>query len=176
MARLTKPVFIVGFMGAGKTTAVRRLARQLGLSGVDSDVYIARCVGMNSADYIKEFGIEAFRAAEIDAIRNLMAMDGSIISLGGGAIESEECRDLISLLGYVVYLKITASEASERIDNIKSRPLFTDIESAEELNRRRDPLYMEVADCVIDVRDSNVASVSERICKHLRQDGILVNS
>ena len=176
MAYLTKPVFVIGFMGAGKTTAVRRLARQLGLSGVDSDVYIARCVGMNSADYINAYGIEAFRAAEIDAIRNLMAMDAPIISLGGGAIESEECRNLIKMLGYVVYLKISALEASERIENIKSRPLFTDLESAEELNERRDPLYAEVADCIIDVKGSNVFSVSERICKHLREDGILIDT
>jgi len=170
---LQKPVYFVGFMGAGKTSVARKLARKCGAASIDADVYLSRLMGMRSADMSAEYGEQMFRQQELEAMKELCNLGPAFVSMGGGAVESEGCRELLKQHGYVIYLRITAREAASRISNIKTRPLFGDIEQAQRLNEHREPLYEEVADFTIATSNQGVSGIAAIVITHLKSVGIL---
>ena len=109
---LTRPVFFVGFMGAGKTSVARRLARTCGVASVDMDTYIERREGKKVKEIFAEGGEEGFRAIETDVLRELGAKpDPLLISCGGGVVVTPANHDVFREAGFVVYLEVTADEA-----------------------------------------------------------------
>lgn len=170
---LSRPVFIVGFMGAGKTSVARKLARIAGVSSVDMDTYIERYSNMNIRDIFTEFGEAKFRAIEADVLNELAQGNPTLISCGGGVVVTEESRKLLAEDAFVVYLKVTAAEAAGRISNIASRPLFGDIQQAENIRLSRTALYEQVADISIDTAGRSSKSVAHEVFKRLVEEGIL---
>lgn len=169
---LARPVFFVGFMGAGKTSVSRYIARRWKLSAIDLDVYLERREGRVIRDIFAEEGEEAFRAIETDVLREVgESPRPSLVSCGGGVVERPENRGLLSDLGTVVYLRVSADEAAGRISNKKSRPLFNDIESARALCERRGPLYEEAADVIVDTAGKSVAAIAYEVMGALRRRG-----
>lgn len=121
---LTRPVFFVGFMGAGKTSVARRLARTCGVASVDMDTYIERREGKKVKEIFAEGGEEGFRAIETDVLRELGAkLDPLLISCGGGVVVTPANHDVFREAGFVVYLEVTADEAASRISDTSTRPL-----------------------------------------------------
>ena len=171
---LTRPVFLVGFMGAGKTSAARKLARLAGLAAIDMDTYIERQEGRNASQIFAESGEAVFRAIETQVLRQLIAGEPALISCGGGVIVTPENRVLLREGGYVVYLQVTADEAAARINNYSTRPLFTDLEAARRLIQERLPLYEEVADASVDTAGRGSGAVAREIFALLKREGVLV--
>ena len=171
---LEKTVFFVGFMGAGKTSVARKLARNAGASAIDMDRYIERRCDMKISDIFATAGEDGFRAIETDVLRELSCGDPCLVSCGGGVVLSEENRQLLKRGGFVIYLKVTASEAASRISNWSARPLFSDLERAERIIDDRLPLYEEVADIVIDTAGRGTGSLSREVFKRLKDAGVLV--
>ena len=171
---LVRPVFLVGFMGAGKTSAARKLARMAGLASIDMDTYIERCEGRNASQIFAESGEAAFRAIETQVLRQLVAGDPVLVSCGGGVVVTPENRELLREGGYVVHLQVTADEAASRISNTATRPLFTDVESARRIIRERLPLYEEVADATVDTAGRGSSWVAREIFTLLKRSGVLV--
>lgn len=153
-------VFVIGFMGAGKTTYARALAEVLGIRAVDLDSTIEEQQGKAIGDLFESVGERAFRRMETDALRELSAGDeDAVISLGGGAPCSPGNMELIKSAGTVVYLKLPAGELLRRlekdIDAGVQRPLLRTDERLDDLItrllRERQPFYMK-ADVVVDPR------------------------
>ena len=170
---LTEPVFFVGFMGAGKTSTARRLARVCGAASVDMDRYIERSSGCSVSEIFALGGESLFCSIETDILRELATRDPLLISCGGGIMVTEECREILCSHGTVVYLRISADDAQQRIHNYKHRPLFGDIENARKLNAERAPVYEEIADIIVDTAGKSVSDISREVRQALIKKGTL---
>lgn len=170
---LVKPVFFVGFMGAGKTSVARKLARICGIAAVDMDTYLERRENRRVKDIFAEGGEAAFRAIETDVLRELAGKDPLLVSCGGGVVVTPENREILRSGGFVVYLQVTADEAKGRISDLSTRPLFTDLDAARRRNAERLPLYEEVADLTVNTAGRGVAAIAYEVRDLLRKEGIL---
>lgn len=144
----------VGFMGAGKTTAARRLAKRFGVEVVDADARIAEHLGMPIDRCFAEQGEAAFRALEEQLVGELLEQSrGGVFSLGGGALHSARIRDALRR-HTTVLLDVDVNVAWERAAG-RGRPLARDPQEFRDLYIRRRPMYMAAADVVLpaDRRD-----------------------
>jgi shikimate kinase/3-dehydroquinate synthase len=143
-----RALVFVGFMGAGKTTAARRLARAFGLEVTDADAAIAEHIGMPIDRCFAEQGEAGFRAIEAQLVGEMLERaDGGVYSLGGGALHSERIRAALKR-HITVLLDVDVNVAWERAAG-RGRPLARDPQEFRDLYVRRRPLYMAAADVVL---------------------------
>jgi shikimate kinase len=134
-------VYLVGFMGAGKSTIGRALAAQLGWSFVDLDTEIERSQKMSVRDIFSKSGEVHFRQIEREQLKNLSGRPRVVIALGGGATVDPENRLIIDSTGTSVWLNVPFDTAARRVSMDGTRPLFKDPEHAERLYETRLPIY-----------------------------------
>lgn len=172
---LTKNVYFIGFMGAGKSTIARKLARSIGVASLDMDKYIERSAGKSIREIFDQGGEELFRKIEAHTLEEMSAKDDCmLISCGGGIVETPECREILKRPeNIVIHLQIDSDEAAKRISNTSTRPLFKDPIQARELSQKRYPLYEEVADLTIDTADKSVWEIANEAIDFLKEEGIL---
>lgn len=159
-------IFLVGLMGAGKTTVGRALARRMGKSFVDSDHEIEARTGVKVQTIFEIEGEPGFRAREAQIIDELSARDGIVLGTGGGAVLLAENRAVLSARGFVVYLRAQPRDLWMRTRNDRGRPLLQTadpLERLQQLYKVRDPLYREVADIVVDTSRQRVATLVSRL-------------
>ncbi len=163
-------VYLVGMMGAGKTTVGRTLARRLKLRFVDSDQEIeARC-GVKIPVIFEIEGEAGFRAREAQALAELTQLHGIVLATGGGVVLNEENRRLLAAHGTVIYLRATPEHLYERVRQDRNRPLLATgdpLSRLRELYRERDPLYRAVADLVIDTGRQSVQVLARGLLEQL---------
>lgn len=170
---LTRPVFFIGFMGAGKTSVARKLARMCGIASVDMDTYLERREGRKIKEIFAVDGEDAFRAVETDVLQELLWKDPLLVSCGGGVVTREENLELLAGQGFVVHLKVTVDEAASRISDRSSRPLFQDIEAARRRCEERAPLYDSVANVTVDTAGKNIYVIAREVQRALEREGVL---
>ena len=170
---LKRPVFFVGFMGAGKTSVARRLARQCHVVSVDMDTYLERREGKKVKAIFAESGEEGFRALETDVLGELAAKEPLLVSCGGGVVTREENRAILERAGFVVHLKVSADEAAGRISDTSTRPLFQNLDAARERCEERGPLYERVADATVDTAGKSVPAIAREVQNVLVKEGVL---
>ena len=163
-------IYLVGMMGAGKTTVGRTLARRLKLRFVDSDREIeARC-GVKIPVIFEIEGEAGFRAREAQAVVELTQLDGIVLATGGGVVLLEDNRRLLAERGTVIYLRATPEHLYERVRQDRNRPLLAGadpLERLRELYRTRDPLYRAVADLTIDTGRQSVQVLARSLLEQL---------
>jgi len=165
-----KNIFLIGPMGAGKSTVGRYLARMLHLSFVDSDDEIESRTGVDIPFIFEKEGEAGFRKREAVVIDNLSKMDGVVLATGGGAVVDADSRSRLGGRGFVVYLNTTVDQQVLRTQKGRERPLLdtTDPRSKlQELLDLRDPMYREVADIVVDTDGRKVKSVADEIIEQV---------
>ncbi|MDH4188895.1 MAG: shikimate kinase [Betaproteobacteria bacterium] len=163
-------IFIVGMMGAGKTTVGRLLARRLKRRFVDSDHEVERRCGVRIATIFEIEGEQGFRDREAQAIRQLAEEQGIVMATGGGAILRDENRRRLASSGTVVYLHARPEALYERLRHDKSRPLLATedpLARLGELYAQRDSLYRSIADLVIDTGAQSVQMLVHRLTERL---------
>jgi shikimate kinase len=162
-------VFLVGPMGAGKTTIGRLLARDLKLEFVDADQDIERRTGADIPWIFDVEGEEGFRDREQQVIEELTRRPGIVLATGGGAVLRPANRAALAR-GLVIYLRTTLDEQLRRTGRDRKRPLL-DVDDPgqvlRELFAARDPLYREVADLVVDSDSSSPRAVAQRVLSQL---------
>lgn len=146
-------IYLIGLMGAGKTTIGRQLARALKLPFYDSDKAIEENTGVDIPTIFEFEGEEGFRDREEKMLKQLTKMQGIVLATGGGSILRSENRKLLKENGFVVYLQCSVDKILERTRRDTQRPLLnTDNprERIETLLTEREPLYFACADFKID--------------------------
>src|SRR5262245_17189927 len=165
-------IYLVGMMGAGKTTVGRLLARRLKLRFVDSDQEIeARC-GVKIPLIFEIEGEAGFRAREAQVLAELTALEGIVLGTGGGAVLAEENRKRLSAHGTVVYLRAKPEDLFERVRHDRNRPLLATADPLGrlgELYTQRDPLYRAIADLTVDTGAQGVPALARELLMKLEE-------
>jgi len=146
-------LYLVGLMGAGKTTVGRQLAKRLGRRFVDSDHEIEARTGVRIPTIFEIEGEAGFRQRETQVIAELACEQGLVVATGGGAVLKPENRTYLRQSGCVVYLCVPPLQLYERTRHDHNRPLLKvadPLARLRELYEQRDPLYREVADIVAE--------------------------
>ncbi|MCC6473477.1 MAG: shikimate kinase [Burkholderiales bacterium] len=166
----SRNLFLVGLMGAGKTTVGRVLGRRLGKTFHDSDKEIEQRTGVRVAVIFEIEGEAGFRKREAGAIARLTALEDIVLATGGGAVVDPANREYLKARGCVIYLHARPVDLARRVGRDRSRPLLQDTDPRtrlEQLYRVRDPLYREVADIVIETGRQSVSVLSEELLSRL---------
>lgn len=159
-------IYFVGLMGAGKTTIGRQLAKRLGKAFYDVDHEVEKRTGVKISVIFDLEGEEGFRRRESDVIHELTQLDNIVLATGGGAIKALENRQLLQGRGYIIYLQASVSDLSRRMRGDKNRPLLQNVDVSkklEELYQERNPMYLEIADLVIETGHQNTNVVLNQI-------------
>lgn len=164
-------LFLVGPMGAGKTTVGRHLADLLGRAFIDSDHEIERRTGATIPWIFEKEGEAGFRLREESVLAELTAMSNIVLATGGGAVTSEQSRNYLHQRGTVIYLYTPVAMQVARTSRDRNRPLLqTSNPEARlrELLAIRDPLYRSIAHHVVQTLDGSARELAQKII-HLIQ-------
>lgn len=159
-------VFLVGLMGAGKTSVGKMLAKRLGKTFHDSDHVIEARTGVRIPVIFEIEGEAGFRARESAVIDELTALNNIVLATGGGAVLAPANREALRGRGTVVYLRASVDELWNRTRHDRNRPLLQTEDPRgrlAELHEQRDPLYREVAHIVLDTGTQSLKSLIGRL-------------
>ena len=166
----TSNIFLVGMMGAGKTTVGRQLAQRLGKSFVDTDQDIEQRTGVAVKVIFEIEGEAGFRKRESEALDRLTAMTDLVLATGGGAVLDAGNRQWLSERGFVIYLHAQPRDLWMRTRNDKTRPLLQTEDPRARIQALydfRDPLYRQVADLVVDTGRQGVGVLLNNLIQNL---------
>lgn len=166
-------IFLIGPMGAGKSTIGRQVAGLLGLDFDDTDHEIQRRTGVDIPTIFDFEGEEGFRRRESAVIDDLTQRGGLVLATGGGSILNPDNRRNLSSRGFVVYLYCSPEQQYERTLRDRSRPLLQTADplgTLQALMAERDPLYRETADIVVTSEKRSASAVANEIVRKLRAE------
>jgi shikimate kinase len=122
-------VYIIGFMGSGKSTAGKKLASLLGWSLIDLDKRIEEKVGKTIPEIFSQHGEDYFRNVEAEILKNLISQTNTVISTGGGTPCHGDNMDYMLETGLTLYLKLTPGQLKSRLsESTGKRPLLKDLD------------------------------------------------
>lgn len=171
-ARMPGSIFLVGMMGAGKTSVGKLLARNLGKVFYDSDQVIESRTGVKIPVIFELEGEAGFRAREAAVLAELTALQEVVVATGGGAVLDAGNRERLRAAGTVVYLRATVNDLWNRTRHDRNRPLLQTADPLgrlHELYTQRDPLYREVAHVVVETGSQSLRSLMLRLQQTLVQ-------
>lgn len=167
----SRNVYLIGPMGAGKSTIGRHLAELLKMNFYDSDAEIESRCGADIAWIFDLEGPEGFQKREEKVIHELTELNGVVLATGGGVVASALNRSRLAARGTVVYLKVTVDQQMERTAKDKTRPLLQVDNKREVLEKIREEsahYFEEIADYIVQTDDRGVRTVAADIVKLLQ--------
>jgi shikimate kinase len=164
-------LFLIGPMGAGKTTIGKRIADQLQLPFHDLDHVIEAQTGVAIPLIFELEGEAGFRRRECAALADYSALAGIVLATGGGAVLDAQNRARLAARGFVVYLETAVDVQLARLARDRKRPLLAAPDRRERLEQMaaiRNPLYASIADMTIRSEHEHAAQVAAELCQRLQ--------
>jgi shikimate kinase len=165
-------IFLVGLMGAGKTSVGRLLAKRFSKTFYDCDQEIERRTGVKIPVIFEIEGETGFRAREAAVLKELTSLNDIVLATGGGAVLRADNRQILMNNGTVVYLRASLEDLWLRTRHDRNRPLLRTPDpraKLEELFAERDPLYREVAAVIMDTGNQSLGNLATRLEQRLRE-------
>lgn len=163
-------IFLIGFMGAGKSTIAKALCKELNMQLVEMDARIVEEQKMSINDIFAQYGEDYFRDVESQLILTLGEEGNTIVSCGGGVVVRPQNTDYMKKSGKVVFLSATPETIYERVKNSTDRPILNghmNVEYIAELMEKRRALYEAAADIKIDTDGKNRSAICKEIMDRL---------
>jgi shikimate kinase len=164
-------IFLVGMMGAGKTTIGKALAQRLRREFVDTDRILVERTGVPVATVFEIEGEEGFRRRESGVVAELALGEDCVVATGGGVVLMEQNRRVMRNSGTVIYLRARLESLWERTRHDVTRPLLSTADPRGTLARlleERDPLYQDAAHLVVDTGSQSASTLVSRVVAALR--------
>lgn len=170
-------IFLIGHMGAGKTSVGKQIAKELQRDFYDSDEVIEKRTGADIPWIFDIEGESGFRKRELKVIAELTKLKDIVLATGGGVIATQENCNALAANGIVVYLKISLADQMQRTSKSKKRPLSKEEtlrrETLQKLQLEHSPIYEELADLVYESNLKAVRSVALDVIKKLRKENYI---
>lgn len=170
MAKMRTNIFLIGPMGAGKSTVGKKLARNLALDFHDSDRELERRTGVDIPTIFEYEGEEGFRRREKAVLEELSGLEGIVLATGGGAVLDPDNRRHLAGRGTVVYMQTSVERQFERTRQDTTRPLLQTPDPQArlaEIAAEREPLYREIADIIVSTDEGGVRGLVDEILRCL---------
>ena len=167
--KIEQNIFLIGFMGAGKSTIAKVLQRELGMELVEMDERIVKEQGMSINDIFAQKGEDGFRDIESQLVIDIGKNKNSIVSCGGGVVVRPQNVENMKKSGKIVFLTATPETILKRVKNGKDRPLLNghmNVEYISELMEKRRQMYEDAADVKVSTDGKTVGE----ICTEIIQD------
>ncbi|HEX5354287.1 MAG TPA: shikimate kinase [Rhodanobacteraceae bacterium] len=165
-------LFLIGPMGAGKSSIGRRLARHFGMTCIDLDAAVEKRTGASVATIFELEGEAGFRRRESELLTEFAAFHDIVLATGGGAVLAAANRALLHKYGFVLWLETSIEQQLQRLVRDRQRPLLDTPDRRErlqQLSRERDPLYRELADLAVRSTNESCEQATTRIAAVLEQ-------
>ena len=161
-------IYLIGFMGTGKTTISHKLQQLTQAEEIDMDVWIVEKNGMSINDMFEKYGETYFRDRETDAVREIAGYAPAIVSCGGGAVLRDKNTQMMKESGRIVLLTATPETVYERVKNSTDRPLLNgnmNVEHIASLMEKRRELYANACDIKVATDGKTPDEIAEEILK-----------
>lgn len=171
-ASLNSHIFLIGFMGTGKSTVATQLRKMISAKQMEMDETIAREEGMSISDIFASHGEAYFRDLETALVRRLMTEAPMIVSCGGGAVMREENTQMMKQCGQIVLLTATPETVYERVKDNTDRPILNNnmnVEYIRSLMEKRRSRYESVADITIATDGKNAKAICQELLDALKR-------
>ena len=159
-------IFLIGFMGAGKSTIAAELKRQLQLELIEMDQLIEEQQGMPITEIFAKYGEDHFRKLETDMLVSFQDKTNTVVSCGGGIVVRPENQAHMKRSGKVVLLTASPETVYERVKDSRERPILNgnmSVEYIQQLMEARRPFYEAAADVIIDTSHMRIDQVAEAV-------------
>lgn len=171
MSKLEKHIFMIGFMGVGKTSTSRVLSRKLGIREIDTDAMIVEQEKRSISDIFDKEGEEYFRTKETELIDQIGEMKPCIVSCGGGMAMRKVNVEKMKKIGQVVWLTATPETIYLHVKDSTNRPLLNgnmNVPYIKSLMDAREPKYRKAADIIIETDGCTPTQVADKIIQKVR--------
>ncbi|MCR5452604.1 MAG: shikimate kinase [Lachnospiraceae bacterium] len=171
--KLIENIYLIGFMGVGKSATQRALANMTGAPSVDTDELIEEKLGLTISDIFDKYGEDHFRKTETEVLKELTEKSPLIVSCGGGVVKKEENIEILKKGGKVFYLKADPKVILSRVEGRDTRPLLKghmSVEGINELLLPRIPFYEKAKDFIVRTDDKTPSEVAADIIAILEKN------
>lgn len=161
-----KNIFLIGFMGSGKSTISKMLSEKLNVKQAEMDEIIVQEQGMPITEIFEKFGEAHFRDIETNLVKQLQEENGIVVSCGGGAVLREENREMMKEAGVIVLLTAKPETILERVKDSTNRPILNgnmNVTYIAELMEKRRACYEDAADIIVETDGKNCEEICEEI-------------
>lgn len=162
-----KRIYLIGFMGCGKSTVSDYISRQYGWKRIEMDAQIVSEQGKEISDIFAEMGEEYFRNLETDLLKRIAAEEEDcVVSCGGGTAMREENVEIMKKSGRIVWLQVKPETVYHRVKNSHTRPLLEgnmNVSYIEELLNKRIPAYARAADLSVDTDGKSPEEIARAV-------------
>lgn len=168
-------IFLIGFMGCGKSTVADCLLKEYDMKVVEMDQELVERVGMTIPEIFSKYGEEYFRDEETKLLTECQKKSHMVVSCGGGVVLREQNVEIMKSCGRIVWLTAKPSTILERVQNDENRPLLEgnkNVSSIQAMLEKRLPCYQKAADIIVETDGRKILDICQEIMQKVKDERV----